>query len=131
MRGPPTIRPAREVTHADVGQSVSLVCEATAVPRIKGFQWSFQGRELGVPSQKTNISIVESQQGNVIRSTLIIAKLGENNFGDYRCRVSNQMSRTQFFEVFLPKMVIIKKCACQKPAQIYVRHLSWPLIYIC
>ena len=91
MRGPPTIRAAREVAHADVGQSVSLVCEATAVPRIKGFQWSFQGRELGVPSQKTNISIVESQQGNEIRSTLIIAKLGENNFGDYRCRVSNQM----------------------------------------
>ena len=52
MRGPPTIRAAREVAHADVGQSVSLVCEATAVPRIKGFQWSFQGRELGVPSQK-------------------------------------------------------------------------------
>merc|ERR1712106_671187 len=36
-------------------------------------------------------SIVETQHGNVIRSTLIIQKVGKNNFGEYGCRVKNEM----------------------------------------
>ena len=52
-----------DVQHANVGQGASLWCQATAVPRILGFTWSFNGQELGaLGGAGANFSIVESQQ---------------------------------------------------------------------
>ena len=46
-----------------------------------------QGHELGTG----NFSIVESQQGDVVRSSLVIKELGQKHYGEYGCRVTNQM----------------------------------------
>ena len=52
-----------DVQYANVGQGASLWCQATAVPRILGFTWSFNGQELGaLAGAGANFSIVESQQ---------------------------------------------------------------------
>ena len=52
-----------DVQYANVGQGASLWCQATAVPRILGFTWSFNGQELGaLGGAGANFSIVESQQ---------------------------------------------------------------------
>ena len=41
--------------------------------------------------EASNFSIVETQHGNIIRSTLIIPKVGRSNVGEYGCRVKNEM----------------------------------------
>ena len=46
---------------------------------------------MGTGSEAGNVSIVESQQGEVLRSTLVIKKLNSNQFGDYDCRVTNNI----------------------------------------
>ena len=46
-----------------------------------------QGHELGTG----NFSIVESQQGDILRSSLVIKNLGQKHYGEYGCRVTNQM----------------------------------------
>ena len=50
-----------------------------------------QGHELGTGSEAENFSIVESQQGDVVRSSLVIKQLGQAHYGDYGCKVTNQM----------------------------------------
>ena len=42
VRGPPRIVTGREVQWGSPGETVHIVCEATAVPRIQAFQWLFQ-----------------------------------------------------------------------------------------
>ena len=46
---------------------------------------------MGTGSEAGNVSIVESQQGEVVRSTLVIKKINNNQFGDYGCRVTNDI----------------------------------------
>ena len=89
LRGPPNIVPGREVQFGTVGESVHIICEAHAVPKVQGFFWLFEGQEMR--QEASNFSIVETQHGNVIRSTLIIPKVGKANFGEYGCRVRNEM----------------------------------------
>ena len=42
VRGPPRILSGREVQHGNPGDTVNILCEATAVPRIQAFVWLFQ-----------------------------------------------------------------------------------------
>ena len=125
VRGPPRILTGREVQYGSPGETVNILCEATAVPRIQAFLWLFQvttgakyistlenistrqnilicfhenisssalqGHELGTGSDAANFSIVESQQGDVVRSSLVIKRLGQQHYGDYGCKVTNQM----------------------------------------
>ena len=87
LRGPPQILQGREVQFGAVGDTVHVICEAKAVPRVKEFFWQHKGQEMR--QEATSFSIVETQHGNIIRSTLIIQKVSENNFGEYGCRVKN------------------------------------------
>lgn len=89
LRGPPQILPGREVQFGTLGETVHVICEAEAVPKVQGFFWLYEGQEMR--QEASNFSIVETQHGNVIRSTLIIQKVGKNNFGEYGCRVKNEM----------------------------------------
>ena len=42
VRGPPRILTGREVQYGSPGETVNILCEATAVPRIQAFLWLFQ-----------------------------------------------------------------------------------------
>ena len=81
--------PGREVQFGTLGEAVHIICEAHAVPKVQRFFWLYEGQELR--QEASNFSIVETQHGNIIRSTLIIPKVGKNNFGEYGCRVRNKM----------------------------------------
>ena len=83
LRGPPNILPGREVQSGTLGKKIHVICEAEAVPNVQGFFWRYEGQEMR--QEASNFSIVENQHGNVIRSTLIIQKVGKTNFGDYGC----------------------------------------------
>ena len=89
LRGPPNILPGRDVQFGTLGETVHVICEAHAVPKVQRFFWLYEGQELR--QEASNFSIVETQHGNVIRSTLIIQKVGRSNFGEYGCRVKNEM----------------------------------------
>jgi len=89
LRGPPNIVPGREVQFGTIGEAVHIICEAHAVPKVQRFFWLYKGQELR--QEASNFSIVETQHGNIIRSTLIIPKVGKNNFGEYGCRVRNKI----------------------------------------
>jgi len=89
LRGPPNIVPGREVQFGTLGETVHVICEAHAVPNVQQFFWLYEGQEMR--QEASNFSIVETQHGNVIRSTLIIPKVGRSNFGEYGCRVKNEM----------------------------------------
>ena len=53
MRGVPTLTRAQDTVWSSVGGSVSLVCEASAVPRVQEVVWRHHGRQLG-----HNVSII-------------------------------------------------------------------------
>ena len=89
MRGPPTLSGEAGVQYTSVGQSASLACTATAVPRVQAFTWTLDGRELGSP--QGHFSLVESQAGSVMRSNLVISSVEREHFGTYRCAARNTM----------------------------------------
>ena len=71
------------------GETVQVVCEAESVPAVKSFSWSFNGNVLRSDSEV--YSIIETQHGARMRSTMIISRAGREHFGDYVCSVENEI----------------------------------------
>lgn len=88
MRGVPTLTRAQDTVWSSVGAGVSLVCEASAVPRVQEVVWRHEGRQLG---HSANLSIIESHHDTGVRSSLSIASVELTNFGEYSCSVTNVM----------------------------------------
>ena len=121
MRGPPTLTPVQTVQYGDIGHSVSLQCEATALPRLQQLSWSWHGRDLGVGSNDANVSIIESHQGNTVRSTLVISKLEQHHLGDYSCVASNKMG-------LVKQVVTLRQIGKYTANLIYLLHMVLSLI---
>ena len=88
LRGPPTILPGRELQFGAIGSSVRVVCEAEATPSVESFLWSFQGRGIKPGSE---YSILETQHGPMVRSSLLITSLTDEQLGEYTCTVTNAL----------------------------------------
>lgn len=89
LLGPPQILPGREVQFGTPTEKAFVICEAKATPKVQSVEWFYGGKE--IRKETSNFSIVETQHGDVIRSTLIIQKLSKKHFGEYWCRARNQM----------------------------------------
>ena len=106
MRSRPTIYARRE-NLATVGEIGRVVCEAISVPPVKseGVEWFHSG---GLPvivntkpvvkrnsggSTKTpsKFSVIEQRSKEGVTSTLVIAGVTEEDFGQYTCRVTNSL----------------------------------------
>ena len=88
LRGPPTILPGRELQFGAIGSSVRVVCEAEATPAVESFLWSFQGGPINPGSE---YSILETQHGPMVRSSLLITSLTDEQLGEYTCTVTNAL----------------------------------------
>ena len=70
------------------------MCEAESVPAVKSFSWSFNGNVLR--SDSADHSIIESQHGSRMRSTIIVYNAEKEHFGDYVCNVENEIGSSAF-----------------------------------
>ena len=91
LRGLPSILPGRHLQYGALGGSVLLVCEAEATPPVESVVWSLEGLPVtGGPRHQ----LVETQQGAVVRSSLLLPQLTEAQLGEYTCSVTNALGRT-------------------------------------
>jgi hypothetical protein len=67
---------------------VRVVCEAEATPAIESFLWTFRGRPV---TSGPDHSILETQHGATVRSSLLVASLAESQLGEYTCTVTNAL----------------------------------------
>ena len=65
-----------------------MVCEAEATPSVESFLWSFQGGPINPGSE---YSILETQHGPMVRSSLLITSLTDEQLGEYTCTVTNAL----------------------------------------
>ena len=105
MRSKPTIYAKRD-NFATVGEIGRVVCEAISVPPVKpnGVEWFHSG---GLPvivhspvtanrvknngKSPSKFSVLENQSNEGVSSTLVIAGVSEEDFGEYTCRVTNSL----------------------------------------
>lgn len=90
LRGPPTVLKGREVQFGAVGSGVRVVCEAEATPPIESFVWTFKGKPV---TSGGDYSLLETQHGPVVRSSLLVTRLSEAQLGAYVCTVTNALGR--------------------------------------
>ena len=101
MRSKPTIYAKRE-NLATVGEIGRVVCEAISVPPVKpkGVEWFHSGglpviisdpqnRKQGGGKSKFSVSEQRTKEG--VTSTLVIAGVSDEDFGEYTCRVTNNL----------------------------------------
>ena len=89
IRGPPVILGHSGAQFGSSGETLHVVCEAESVPAAKTFSWSFNGNVLR--SDSAVYSIIETQHGSRVRSTVIINYAQKEHFGDYVCNVENEI----------------------------------------
>ena len=75
------------------GETLHIQCEARAVPPPSTFIWSYKGAVLRGDSPV--YSMIETQHGDSLRSTLIINSAREEHFGDYECLASNEVGKSR------------------------------------
>ena len=105
MRSRPTIYARRE-NLATVGEIGRVVCEAISVPPVKseGVEWFHSGglpvivntkpvvkRNSGRTKTPSKFSVIEQRSKEGVTSTLVIAGVTEEDFGQYTCRVTNSL----------------------------------------
>ena len=94
VRGPPDLKGGPEGVQGGArGETLHIHCEARAVPSPSSFTWTFRGSELRGDSPV--YSMIETQQGDSIRSTLIINNAGDEHFGEYECLASNEVGASR------------------------------------
>jgi len=97
LRGPPRILMEQGTQFSSVGETVHVICEAESVPAAKTFSWTFNGTPLsrGGAADPVTHSIIETQHGTLVRSTVIISEAEVHHFGQYRCTVSNEIGTSE------------------------------------
>ena len=105
MRSKPAIY-AKHENLATVGEIGRVVCEAMSVPSVKpkGVEWFHNGGLPGIVNQPpingnedeirrspSKFSVRENHSKEGVISTLIIAGVAEEDFGEYTCRVTNSL----------------------------------------
>lgn len=98
-RAPPRLTAPPGPQLGALGQPARLVCEAESVPAAKSFSWSFNGNLLRSPEY----SIIETQHGARVRSTVIINNAEKAHFGDYVCNVENEIGSSAVSITLLEK----------------------------
>ena len=88
LRGPPTILPGRELQFGALGAAVRLLCEAEATPAVENFMWTFKGEQVVAGR---DYSLLETQHGAMVRSSLLVTRLTDLQLGEYSCIVTNAL----------------------------------------
>ena len=94
LLGPPVILQREGAQYGSVGQTAMVHCETQSSPDITNILWKFGGEEVKRQGDG-DISIVESQTGNRIKSTLVIKNAQKKHFGQYFCAVENELGQTE------------------------------------
>lgn len=110
LRGPPRIIVRQGTQFSSAGETVHVICEAESLPAAKSFSWTFNGSPL--ESDQPTHSIIETQHGTSVRSTLIINQVQPHHFGDFGCTVENDLgtsdsSITLVEKESMPLLIII------------------------
>jgi len=144
IRGPPVILVDSGAQFGSSGETVHVVCEAESVPAAKSFSWSFNGNVLR--SDSAVYSIIETQHGSRVRSTVIINYAEKEHFGDYVCNVENEIGSSAVSislkeKEYMPLLIIISAAiggflltivvivivmTCRKVAKTKSDNSSWP-----
>jgi hypothetical protein len=144
IRGPPVILVDSGAQFGSSGETVHVVCEAESVPAAKTFSWSFNGNVLR--SDSAVYSIIETQHGSRVRSTVIINYAAKEHFGDYVCNVENEIGSSAVSislkeKEYMPLLIIISAAiggflltivvivivmTCRKVAKTKSDNSSWP-----
>ena len=93
LRGPPKIfNDARDQT-APLDGLGKVTCEAVSVPPVDRVEWFFRDQPVfsGIFGEGMHYSVIENRTQDGVVSTLVIAKVSVQDFGDYSCRVSNSL----------------------------------------
>lgn len=93
LLGPPVIFDSEVAQYGAVGDTVQVHCESQSALDIKRFIWKFNGEELSRDSRV--LSIVESRNGNKVKSTIVIKNAQKDHFGEYHCGVENELGVAQ------------------------------------
>jgi len=144
IRGPPVILGHSGAQFGSSGETLHVVCEAESVPAAKTFSWSFNGNVLR--SDSAVYSIIETQHGSRVRSTVIINYAQKEHFGDYVCNVENEIGSSAVSislkeKEYMPLLIIISAAiggflltivvivivmTCRKVAKTKSDNSSWP-----
>ena len=57
---------------------------------MESFLWSFRGRQI---SPGSDYSVLETQHGPMVRSSLLVTSLTDQQLGEYTCTVTNALGR--------------------------------------
>ena len=93
LLGPPMIYESDVAQYGTVGDTVQVHCESQSSPEIKNILWKFNGEELSRNSPV--LSIVESRNGNRVKSTIVIKNAQKHHFGEYFCAVENELGQAE------------------------------------
>ena len=98
LRGPPEIEAAEEEKLAEVGASTTVACEVRnqgpaswsrgGVASASTVTWSHEGRV--IRPDNGNFSILDTFDGDILRSVVLIKNVELHHFGQFECRAKNK-----------------------------------------
>jgi hypothetical protein len=108
LRGPPKIFSDGKDQTAPLDSTGKVTCEALSVPPVERVEWFYRDLPVfsGVYAEDLHYSVIENRTQDGVVSTLIIAKVSNQDFGEYTCRVSNSLGS----DVSLIKLTKERKC---------------------
>ena len=108
LRGPPKIFSDGKDQTAPLDSTGKVTCEALSVPPVERVEWFYRDQPVfsGVYAEGLHYSVIENRTQDGVVSTLIIAKVSSQDFGEYTCRVSNSLGS----DVALIKLTKERKC---------------------
>ena len=96
LRGPPEIEAEAEEKFVSLGDSTSVSCE-TRTPGSDGLSstvtWSHKGAIIW--PDNANFSILDTIDGDLLKSVLLIRNVGSHHMGQFLCRIENKFGSNE------------------------------------
>jgi len=91
QRHSPPVILAERWKWSSLGETVMVACEAESFPSPTEISWKFSGKFIRPDS--ADFSILETQDGRIAKSTIIIRNIRSEQFGEYECNFQNDFGK--------------------------------------
>merc|ERR1711892_437916 len=75
----------------NLGDTAMIACEAESFPLPTQISWKFSGKFIRPDS--ANFTILETQDGRIVKSMIVIKNIKSNQFGEYECNFENEIGK--------------------------------------